>query len=102
MQQASSNTVNLSGFNKVANVTAKVPFRQPGNIIEHVTVEFEVWRNESNFKALPKCSKETTRIADLPNAFQFQLKNGKITDFKQAYEEVVYDIGQELMKMKVV
>lgn len=102
MQTAIANTVSLSGFDKIANITVKVPFREPGNIIEHTPVEFEVWRNETHFKVLPVCIEETKRIADLPEMFQFDLKNGKVSDFKQKYEEIVFDIWQELIKMKMV
>lgn len=88
-----ANTTNIDGL---STVRINVPYRRPGNVVEHLPVFFTVWKDENNFKAFPLCNEEIQRVLNLPDALRFKLRHGEVYAHKHSYEEVAKEIAEEL------
>jgi hypothetical protein len=102
MEQVTQQIANSLHVNNLSTVLVNVPYRQPGNVVKHIPVVFTVWKNGIYFKAFALCNEETQRILNLPDALLFQLKHGKPTPSRQAYERIVWEIAGELTKINVI
>ncbi len=102
MEQTTQQITNSLHVTNLSTVLVNVPYRQPGNVVKHIPVVFTVWKHGNYFKAFALCNEETQRILNLPDALTFQLKHGKATALKQAYERIVWEIAEELTKIKAI
>ena len=90
-------------MHKVAEFSINVKYRRPGNVVEYVPVEFEIFRDKEYFKAIPVETEESKRLTDLPKQVLFQIKNGIAGSFtKNGKEEVVEDIVNKLVELNLV
>ena len=62
---------------KIANCTIEVPYRTAGNIVKNKNIDFDIFKDGSQYKAAPLCDLEERRIASLPPELIFEVNNGK-------------------------
>lgn len=89
-------------MHKIAEFCINIQYRQPGNVVEHVPVEFEVFMDGENYRAVPLQNFETSVLTNLPNELIFEIKDGKICNCKKGTEEIVEDIVSKLAEMDLV
>jgi hypothetical protein len=89
-------------MHKIAEFTIKVKYRCPGNVIEYIPVEFEVFKDGEWYKVVPLLDAKTRLLTDLPAELFFQLKNGKITRCSNKQKEVIEDIVCKMNAFDVV
>ncbi len=84
---------------KIAYFSINVKYCRPGNVVEYIPVEFEIFRDGIFYKAIPL---QTTILTNLPKELLFQVKKGKVSDFHPGEEEVVEDIVNKLAELNLV
>ena len=62
---------------KIASFTIEVPYRTAGNMIMNKDIDFDVFKDGTQYKAAPLCDLEERRVASLPPELTFEFKNGK-------------------------
>lgn len=87
---------------KVAEFTIHVKFRKPGNIVAHIPVEFEIFRDGEYYKAVPLQDSQIRMLTTLPRELIFEVKDGRVYNATRGKEEVVEDIVNRLLKMNAV
>ncbi|MDQ3844426.1 MAG: hypothetical protein M3342_10490 [Bacteroidota bacterium] len=90
---------------KIASVTINVPFRSAGNIIKNRTMEFEVWKENAYYKAIPLCSYQDRVLANLPPELVFEYRDGNASStrgIKDGNIQVIRDIALQLKATNVV
>jgi len=89
-------------MHKIAYLNINVKYRQPGNLVEYIPVEFEVFRDGEIYRAIPLQSIETRILTTLPDELTFEITEDKILNHIPGKEEVVEDIVSKLVEMNVV
>ena len=87
---------------KVAEFPVDVKFRKPGNVVEYVRVEFEIFRDGEYYKAVPLQDSQTKILTTLPCELLFEVKEGKIYNHTEGKEEVVEDVVCKLAELNLV
>ena len=62
---------------KLASFEVDVPYKGAGNVIRQRSIVFDVFRDETQFKAVPQLPEEERRKASLPEELLFFYENGK-------------------------
>jgi hypothetical protein len=62
---------------KIASFTIEVPYRTAGNMIMNKDIDFDVFKDGSQYKAAALCGLDERRVASLPPELIFEFKNGK-------------------------
>lgn len=84
---------------KIANFKIEVPYRSAGNIIKNKNIDFDVYKDGSQYKAAPLCDMEERRMASLPPELSFEFKNGRAESSRGSKEgniEVINRIAGQL------
>jgi len=89
-------------MHKIAYLNINVKYRQPGNLVEYIPVEFEVFRDGEIYRAIPLQSIQTRILRALPDELTFEITEDKILNYIPGKEEVVEDIVSQLVEMNVV
>jgi hypothetical protein len=98
-----SNLIIISAaMHKIANVEVDVKYRYPGNVIEYISMTFEVYKNRCKFFAIPLANEENRRLANLPNEFSFRLEGEVIYISARGLEEVVEQIVDKLQSLGLI
>ena len=100
METTSTNIDIISNFHKIAIVNIPVPFRKPGNVVEHLSIDFEVYENGHNFKAVPLCNEASKLLTALPEYFYFRIVNGRTIVLERKYKEIAENIVAGLLIRK--
>jgi hypothetical protein len=90
---------------KIANFTIEVPYRTAGNIITNKNIDFDVFKDGTQYMAAPLCGLEERRIASLPPELIFEMKDGKPESNrgnKEGNIEVIRRIAGQLKELKLV
>ena len=87
---------------KVAEFSIDVKYCRPGNVVEYLPVEFEIFRDGEYYKAIPLQDFQTRILTNLPKALKFEIKEGKIYNYSIDKEEVVDDIVNKLLERKIL
>ena len=91
---------------KLANVNVSVPFHAPGNVIKYKKVDFEVFKVDGHYKAVPLCSYQDRVLASLPPELVFDYNNGHVLSSRGNQKDgnlhVLSDIVEELKKQKAL
>src|SRR3954452_552212 len=91
-----------SDMHKIAEFCINIKYRQPGNVVEYLPVEFEVFIDRGYYKALPLQNSQTKLLVNLPDELIFQIKDGKICNYINGTSEVVEDIVKKLVEIDLV
>lgn len=62
---------------KLDAVRIAVPLRGPGNTIRQREVEFDVYRVEGHYEAVPVCSVQERVLANIPPQLSFEYCDGR-------------------------
>jgi hypothetical protein len=62
---------------KIASFTIEVPYRSTGNIIRNKNIDFDIFKDTTQYKAVPLCDLDERRMASLPPELIFEIKAGK-------------------------
>ena len=62
---------------KLASFEVDVPYKGAGNVIRQRSVVFDVFKEDTQFKAVPHLPEEERRQANLPEALIFFYENGR-------------------------
>src|SRR5437764_1273920 len=89
-------------MHKIAEFYINVKYRQPGNVVEYLPVEFEVFKDGDYYRAIPLPRFEVKTLTNLPCEYTFQIKNGKPYKCQKGTEEIVDDIVRKIAHMNVV
>jgi hypothetical protein len=89
-------------MHKIAEFSIDVKYRLPGNVVEYLPVEFEIFQDRNYFKAIPLPCLETRTLTNLRNEYTFQIKNGKTYNCKNGTGEIIDDIITKMAQMNVV
>lgn len=84
---------------KIASYTIEVPYRSTGNIISNKNIDFDIYKDGMQYKAMPLCSLDERRIANLPPELIFEIKQGKpesIRGIKEGNLELIKKIAGQL------
>ena len=76
MQELQAISTNTPVKNKIITVVAEVPYRLPGNVIRHFTIEFKVLKKANHYVAFPICDDAKCRLTHLPHNLIFSIKDG--------------------------
>ncbi|MFD3004027.1 hypothetical protein ACFS7Z_26990 [Pontibacter toksunensis] len=101
-QNLTSNAVYQTNLPKTGDVVVRVPYKKPGNVVEHLPVAFVVFGNRTSFKAIPLCSTEDQRIVNLPLSIDFKVTEGRIITDQQHHTDLAEDILKQLYKGKML
>lgn len=77
-------------------VSIPVPYRKPGNVVEHLTIQFEVSYQENNFRAVPFCNTNNKRLTALPDVLLFRVEKGNVVCKRSDLVTVAQKIMSEL------
>lgn len=77
---------------QVAVVSVAVPYRKPGNVIEHLPVQFEVFYNGSKLSAVPFCNENVRRLTALPEVLRFEVERSGLVCKRLHLATVAQDI----------
>jgi hypothetical protein len=94
--------VTTARMHKIANIFVDVKYRNPGNVVAHKSVEFEIFNDGESFQATPLVSEENKWLLNMPTQFAFQFINGSICVCKPSLEEIVEEIVNELAKQDII
>jgi hypothetical protein len=90
---------------KIANFTIEVPYRTAGNIIKNKSVDFDIFKDGTQYMAAPLCDLEERRIASLPPELIFEMKDGKpesARGIKEGNTEVINRIAGRLKQQGLI
>lgn len=76
-EQQYSSTRKMRKMKKIASFTIEVPYRSPGNIIMNKNIDFDVFKDTTQYKAVPLCELEERRVASLPPELLFEIREGR-------------------------
>ena len=62
---------------KLASYTVDVPCKGAGNVIRQQPVQFDVFKEEAGYKAIPQLTEEERRTANLPEELVFFIEGGR-------------------------
>lgn len=84
---------------KIDAVRIPVPLRGPGNTIRQKEVEFEVYRVDGHFEAVPTCSVQERILANIPAQLAFEYSDGRPRSLRpnDGNRQVINDLVQELV-----
>lgn len=91
-----------AGMHKIAEFVVNIKYRRPGNVVEYLPVEFEVFIDQGYYRAIPLQSSESKLLTNLPKEMTFEIKDGKICNCNKGPEELVRDIVRKLIEMNLV
>ncbi len=89
-------------MHKITDFKINVKYFRPGNVVAYTPVEFEIFINEENVKAIPLPGTQNQLLINLPNELMFQIKDDKICNCKDSEKEIVEDIVSKLVEMTIV
>ncbi len=96
----------MATIDKLAGINVKVPFHGPGNVIKYKEVEFDIFKVEGQYKAVPLCSYQDRVLASLPPELIFTYEQGATTssrgNLKDGNLGVIQEIVEELKKQKAI
>ena len=81
---------------EIGSVTVPVPFRKPGNVVEHLSVQFDVFQKGPELEAYPVISEADKRLTNLPASIGIQWKEERAADTR--YFSIASDILQQLKR----
>ena len=90
---------------KLTDVNVKVPFHGPGNVIHYKEVDFNVYKVDGHYSAIPACSQQDRVLASLPEELTFDFKDGipeSTRGFKDGNLHVIKEIAHHLKAHKIV
>ncbi len=73
-------------------VVVDVPLRKPGNVIYNMPIEFEIFRRDNLYTAVPRCSEEMMTLLNLAEVISFRIVNGAIVTRKPKFKQLAGDI----------
>jgi hypothetical protein len=84
---------------KLDAVRIAVPLRGPGNTIRQKEVEFDVYRVDSHFEAVPTCSVQDRILANIPAQLAFEYRDGRPRSLRpnDGNRQVIHDLVEELV-----
>jgi ABC-type dipeptide/oligopeptide/nickel transport system ATPase component len=91
-----------AGMHKIAEFCINIKYRQPGNVVEYLPVEFEVFIDHGYYRAMPLLNSETELLTNLPKELTFEIRGGKICNCTKGTEEILEEIVAKLDEMDVV
>lgn len=91
-------TMNTSEKTRIDKIAVEVPVHGPGNIIKHVNVDFDVFKDEKEYIALPLQNISTARLTDLPATINFTVNDDWVTCAQTEHKYVAVDIFNALKK----
>jgi hypothetical protein len=62
---------------KIASFKIEVPYRSTGNIIMNKNIDFDIFKDTTQYKAVPLCDLDERRLASLPPELLFEIREGK-------------------------
>src|SRR5687767_2696231 len=99
-------TIYMASNDKLAEVNVNVPFHTPGNVIINKGMNFEVYKINGQYKAVPICSYQDRMLASLPPELVFDYTEGMAVSNRGNHKDgnltVINDIVQELKKQKAI
>ena len=96
MQELQAISTNTPVKNKILTVVAEVPYRLPGNVIRHFTIEFKVLKKANHYVAFPICDDAKCRLTHLPHNLIFSIKDGLVVTAFHEHQDLVEDIMQKV------
>ena len=63
--------------NKLATIEISVPYKRSGGIIHQQKVSFDVFQLDGHYQLKPCLSEDERRVANLPEALNFKIEDGK-------------------------
>lgn len=63
--------------NKLASLRVDVPYKGAGNVIRQHSIPFDVYREDTVYKAVPLLEENERRKANLPEELVFYYESGK-------------------------
>jgi len=94
--------VTTARMHKIANVFVDVKYRNPGNVVAYISVEFEIFAIGKNFEAMPLVSEENRRLLNIPTQFSIQPRNERICVSEPRLKEVAEEIVNELVNQDII
>ena len=91
-KQQAKHEINLGKTN------VEVPVHGPGNVIKHVNVDFNIFKDNKNYIAYPSLNNSKTRLTGLPRSITFNVKNDWVNCEQKEFKYVAVDIYNELKK----
>ena len=99
MQAALPSTLTPVVTSRISHLTIMVPYRKPGNVIEHLPVDFSVHQYGAKFKAFPLCDDVVIRFTNLPAVIEFEWQEDVPVlpkyDFTEGIKEIARKLGFE-------
>lgn len=89
-------------MHKIAEFSINIKHRRPGNVVQYIPVEFEVFLDGEYYKAIPLQSAQSSLLTNLPNELLFRVEDGKIYNCTRRTEEIVEDIVNQLAERGVI
>ena len=83
---------------KLGKINVEVPVHGPGNVIKHINVDFDIYKNGKNYIAYPSLSNSTARLTGLPRSITFNVNNDFVNCEQKEFKFVAEDIYGELKK----
>lgn len=90
---------------KIANLHIEVPHRAAGNIIKNKMIEFDVYQDATQYKAVPLCKEEERILANLPPELWFYYEGNQIRSDRGPHEgntHVMNSIVEALKQQQLV
>jgi len=73
-------------------VVVDVPLRKPGNVIDNIPIEFEVFHRNNLYTAVPRCSEEMMTLLNIAEIISFRIVNGAVVTQKPKFKQLAEDI----------
>jgi hypothetical protein len=83
-------------------VVVEVPYRKPGNVIEHLPIEFEIFQMNNHLTAVPRCSEEIMRLINIGKTIRFKIVKGDIVVEKPRLKQVAEDIFNVMVSKRLL
>ena len=90
---------------KIDSFPIKVPFRGPGNVVAYKEVDFDIYKLDGHFEAVPLCSQQDRVLASIPPQLTFKVDGGKAQSpkgIKDGNQGLLNDLAQELVNRQLV
>ena len=84
----------------VTKISLPVAYRMPGNVVEHIDVEFEVEQTMNYFRVSPLCDEVRRRLTGLPTSFSFEVIKGQVVTRYINLYDLIQDIIKKLLETK--
>lgn len=89
----------MQSWNQLPNIAIEVPIRSAGNIVLNKPVEFEIYRSDLMYKAIPICEATEKRLAELKEEIRFYFRQDKavsVNGIMDGNQHIVERLGAAL------